>query len=135
MTPNTSSNPTLLSSFGVNTLEPSLGHCRNTYARTIKNLWSLYGAINTGEKSILLDRMVTDRITRKDIEILIDTVSLPILEALDYLKLNPMLNWPKEAYTVIGRNDMYKQLQLKPTVCDPNTETFKLPFLKVKYNI
>ncbi|KAG2199662.1 hypothetical protein INT47_005187 [Mucor saturninus] len=130
MTPNTSSNPTLLSSFGVNTLEPATGHCHHNYARTVKNLWSLYGAINTGEKTILLDRMVAERITRNDIEILIDTVSFPILEALDYLKENPMINWSKESYTVIGRNDMYKQLKLKPTVCDPNTEIFKLPFQK-----
>lgn len=131
MTPNTSSNPTLLSSFGVNTLDPSLGHCINTYALTIKYLWSLYGAINTGVKSVVLNRMVLDHITRSDIEILTDSVALPILEVLDYLKLNPMLNWPNEAYTVIGRNDIYKQLQLKSITCDPNTETFKLPFLKV----
>ncbi|KAG2233621.1 hypothetical protein INT48_001874 [Thamnidium elegans] len=130
MTPNASSNPTLLSSFGVNTLDPSLGLCRNNYAQTIKNIWSLYSAINTGDKSALLDRMVADRITRKDIEILIDPISHPILQVLNQLKLNPKLNWPKEAYTVIERNDMYKQLQLNPTVCDPNTETFKLPFLK-----
>lgn len=132
MTPNTSSNPTLLSSFGVNTLDPSLGLCRNNYAQTIKNIWSLYGAINTGDKSALLDRMVADNITRKDIEILIEPVSQPILQVLNQLKLNPKLNWLKEAYTVIERNDMYKQLQLNHTVCDPNTETFKLPFLKVR---
>jgi hypothetical protein len=131
MTPNTSSNPTLLSSFGVNTLETSLSHCRNTYAQTIKNLWSLYGAINSKDKSLLLDRMVSDRITRKDIEVLIEPVSLPILEVLNNLKLNPQTHWPKEAYIVIGRDDMYKQLHTKVKVCDPNTDTFKLPFLKV----
>ncbi|GAA5803622.1 hypothetical protein HPULCUR_009105 [Helicostylum pulchrum] len=130
MTPNTSSNPTLLSSFGVNTLDPSHGLCRNNYAKTIKNIWSLYGAINSGDKSALLDRMVADDISRKDIEILIEPVSQPILQVLNQLKLNPKLNWLKGAYTVIERNDMYKQLQLNPIVCDPNTETFKLPFLK-----
>lgn len=133
MTPNTSSNPTLLSSLGVNTLEPSLGHCRHTYAKTIKNLWSLYGAINhiSGDKSILLDRMILDRITRQDIEILIDSVAHPILEALENLKLCPLVHWTKEAYNVLGRDDIYKQLQMKVTVCDPNTDTFKLPFQKV----
>lgn len=132
MTPNTSSNPTLLSSFGVNTLETSLSHCRNTYAQTIKNLWSLYGAINSSNKSLLVDRMVADRITRKDIEVLIEPVSLPILEILDDLKLNPQTHWAKEAYILIGRDDMYKQLHKKVKVCDPNTDTFKLPFLKVR---
>lgn len=133
MTPNTSSNPTLLSSFGVNTLEPSLGHCRHSYARTIKNIWSLYSAINTGDKSTLLDRMVTEGITRKDIGLLIDPIAIPILEVLNELKSHPTLNWTKEAYIIIERNDMYKQLQLNPTVCDPNTDTFKLPFSQVKY--
>jgi hypothetical protein len=135
VTPNTSSNPTLLSYFGVNTLEPTFSHCRNTYAHTIKNLWSLFSAINTGDKSILLDRMVADRITRKDIEVLIESISSPILGALDELKLNPLLNWAKEAYIVIGRDDIYKQLQMQATVCDPNTDTFKLPFLKVRQKI
>lgn len=132
MTPNTPSNPTLLSSFGVNTLEPSLSHCQNTYAHTIKNLWSLYSAINSGDKSVLLDRMIAERMTRKDIEILIEPIALPILEALDELKLNPLVHWSKDAYIVIGRDDIYKQLQMKVTVCDPNTDTFKLPFLKVR---
>lgn len=130
MTPYTSSNPTLLSSFGVNTLETSLSHYRNSYAQTIKNLWVLYGAINTREKSLLLERMVADHITRKDVEILIDAVAKPILDILNELKMNPRMHWAKEAYIVIGRDDIYKQLQTKVKVCDPNTDTFKLPFLK-----
>lgn len=134
MAQNTSLNPTLLSSFGVNSLEPALGHCHNTYARTIKTLWSIYGAINTGLKVKILDRMVTDNISRSDIELLIDMISSPILEILDHLKSNPTITWSKEAYIIIGRDDMYKQLKLKPTVCDPNTEMFKLPFLKVTRN-
>lgn len=131
MTPYTSSNPTLLSSFGVNTLETSLSHYRNSYAQTIKYLWVLYGAINTREKSLLLERMVADHITRKDVEVLIDAVAGPILEILNELKLNPRMHWAKEAYIIIGRDDIYKQLQTKVKVCDPNTDTFKLPFLKV----
>ncbi|KAI8640703.1 hypothetical protein BD408DRAFT_390106 [Parasitella parasitica] len=132
MTPFTTSNPTLLSSFGVNTLEPSLGHCRNTYAKTIKDLWALYGAINhvSNDKSILLDRMILHSITRKDIGLLIESLATPILNVLDDLQLNPLVHWTKEAYNIIGRDDIYQQLQMRVTVNDPNTDTFKLPFLK-----
>ncbi|KAL7317427.1 Anaphase-promoting complex subunit 1 [Mucor circinelloides] len=132
MTPYTTSNPTLLSSFGVNTLETSLGYCLNTYAKTIKELWSLYGAINhvSGDKSLLLERMILHRITRKDIGLLIESLATPILNVLDDLKMNPLVHWTKEAYNIIGRDDIYQQLQMKATVCDPNTDTFKLPFLK-----
>lgn len=138
MTPFTTSNPTLLSYFGVNTLEPSLGHCLNTYAKTIKDLWSLYGALNhvSDDKSLLLERMILHRITRKDIGLLIESLATPILGVLDDLKANPLVHWTKEAYNIIGRDDIYQQLQMKVTVCDPNTDTFKLPFLKVNlYNM
>jgi len=105
----------------------------NTYAKTIKELWSLYGAINhvSGDKSLLLERMILHRITRKDIGLLIESLATPILNVLDDLKMNPLVHWTKEAYNIIGRDDIYQQLQMKVTVCDPNTDTFKLPFLKV----
>ncbi|CEP13336.1 hypothetical protein [Parasitella parasitica] len=132
MTPFTTSNPTLLSSFGVNTLEPSLGHCLNTYAKTIKDLWALYGGINhvSGDKSILLERMILHSITRKDVGLLIESLATPILDVLDDLQMNPLVHWTKEAYNIIGRDDIYQQLQLRITVNDPNTDTFKLPFSK-----
>ncbi|RCH98868.1 Anaphase-promoting complex subunit 1, partial [Rhizopus stolonifer] len=121
--------PALLSFFGVDTLVPTLTHCRNTYAKTVQDLWSLYHAIyySTGDSSLFMERLHASQVTRMHIETLTKTIAAPILEALDNLKNKPPLNWSKETYNVIGRNDIFKQLQMVVTVCDPNTEIFKLP--------
>lgn len=133
MTPSTTSPQVLLSYFSVNTLDPALAFCQNTYAMNIKKLSSLYSAINndTCDKTLLLERMIAQRITRQDIVMLSEDIAAPILAILDELKVNPQTNWRKEAYSVIGRDDIYKQLQRNVTVCDPNTDTFMLPFQEV----
>ncbi|KAG0849177.1 hypothetical protein G6F17_010998 [Rhizopus arrhizus] len=133
MTSDTLSKPTLLSSFGVNALEPTLVHYANTYAHTIKRLWSIYGFVNdaSSDKGALLNRMISEGITRHDIEMLDDIIASPIREILNQIKSNPSTDWPNETYMLIGRNDMYKQLETKVTRCDPNIDIFKLDFFEV----
>lgn len=75
--------------------------------------------------------MVENRITQRDINYLPEDLTTPISNILNQLKADPQVNWTKEAYNIIGRDDVYKQLQMQVTVCDPNTDTFKLPFQKV----
>ncbi|KAG1139751.1 hypothetical protein G6F38_009611 [Rhizopus arrhizus] len=132
MTSDTLSKPTLLSSFGVNALEPTLVHYANTYAHTIKRLWSIYGFVNdaSSDKGALLNRMISEGITRHDIEMLDDIIASPIREILNQIKSNPSTDWPNETYMLIGRNDMYKQLETKVTRCDPNIDIFKLDFFE-----
>jgi hypothetical protein len=114
LAPDTSSNPTILSFFGVNTLETSVDCYRNDYGRLIQTLWSLYSIIRnpTVEKYVLLNYMVYERITRKDVELLDDSVSLPILDTLNALKLAPSFNWPKEAYYIIGKFSSFLSFHL-----------------------
>lgn len=134
MTSDTLSKPTILSSFGVNALEPTLAHYANTYAHTIKRLWSIYGFVNdaSSDKGALLNRMISEGITRHDIEMLDDIIASPIREILNQIKSNPSTDWPNETYMLIERNDMYKQLEIKVTRCDPNIDIFKLDFFEVK---
>jgi hypothetical protein len=56
--------------------------------------------------------MVYERITRKDVELLDDSVSLPILDTLNALKLAPSFNWPKEAYYIIGKFSSFLSFHL-----------------------
>lgn len=128
ITPKNSSKPTLLRSFGVNTLEPALYYYANTYARTTKSLWTIYGALyDTASDAVsLLNRIVSEGVTRHAIDMLEESISAPILDVLNKFKSHPAFDWPKEAYILIGRNDIYKQLEAKVVVCDPNIDTFKL---------
>ncbi|KAI8375484.1 hypothetical protein BD560DRAFT_392445 [Blakeslea trispora] len=128
--------PVLLSFFGVDTLKPTFTHCRNTYAKTVQDLWSIYHAIyyNTDDPSLLVNRLTQSYISRMHIESLKSSIGAPILEALQQLQKSPQLTWSKDIYDIIERHDIYRQLQLDTTVCDPNTNLFKLP-LSEKSNL
>ncbi|CEG81099.1 hypothetical protein RMATCC62417_15338 [Rhizopus microsporus] len=128
ITPKNSSKPTLLRSFGVNTLEPALYYYANTYARTTKSLWTIYGALydTSSDAASLLNRIVSEGVTRHTIDMLEESIAAPILDVLNKFKSHPAFDWPKEAYILVGRNDIYKQLEAKVVVCDPNIDTFKL---------
>ncbi|OBZ82956.1 Anaphase-promoting complex subunit 1, partial [Choanephora cucurbitarum] len=121
--------PVLLSFFGVDTLTPTFTHCRNTYAKTVQDLWSMYHAIyyNDNDPALLVNRLTQCQINRMQIETLDRSIAAPILEALRRLQESPQLTWNKDFYYIIERYDIYKQLQLDTTVCDPNTDIFKLP--------
>ncbi|KAI7897497.1 uncharacterized protein BX663DRAFT_445000 [Cokeromyces recurvatus] len=128
----TASNTALLSFFGVSTLEPMIGYCQHNYAKTIKQLWILYGILNevSADKSLLLNKMVEYGIMLEEIKDLVYSLASPILEALESLKENPAVDWNKEVYLILDRDDIYKQLENKSIICDPNSSTFKFPASK-----
>ncbi|KAI8974732.1 hypothetical protein BDB01DRAFT_853772 [Pilobolus umbonatus] len=130
MTANTSSNPTLLSYFKIDSLDPSVRPYHHTYSKTIKMIWSLYGALYHLNGTYFMDRMVTHRVTWSSIDMLEDAISLPLQDKLRELKENPQLNWHVDAYSILGRDDIYKQLSMPKTPCDPNTANFKSPRVK-----
>lgn len=119
--------------FGVTTLDAPLGCFENSYAKTIKNLWLMYSTINhnSGDKSLLLECMALNHISRRAVYRIDKSITAPIFEILDELKATPEVTWNKDAYVIIEREDILEQLRLDVTVCDPNTASFKLPFLEV----
>ncbi|KAI9261710.1 hypothetical protein BY458DRAFT_439511 [Sporodiniella umbellata] len=129
---NTVPKPTLLRFLGVNALEPTLFHYTDTYARTLKKLWPIYGVMKDqiGDEEAVMRRIVDEGITRQDIEMMNEEIASLLLEVLNRLKTNPSLGWSVDYYKLIERNDIYEQLEIKTKKCDPNTDRLKLSFFE-----
>lgn len=130
----TLSEPVMNGFHGVHALKPAFLHYTDTYARTVKKLLSIYSVMKdmASNGKAIVNSIVDEGVTIEDIRMMYDVVASPILEVLDSLRTNPSLGWRVEAYRLIERNDVYKQLEIERKECDPNTDSFKLAFFEVK---
>ncbi|KAG1466508.1 hypothetical protein G6F56_004676 [Rhizopus delemar] len=132
----TLSEPVMNGFHGVHALKPAFLHYTDTYARTVKKLLSIYSVMKdmASNGKAIVNSIVDEGVTIEDIRMMYDVVASPILEVLDSLRTNPSLGWRVEAYRLIERNDVYKQLEIERKECDPNTDSFKLAFFEDSEN-
>ncbi|KAI9028253.1 hypothetical protein CLU79DRAFT_832662 [Phycomyces nitens] len=103
-----------------------IGIGQNTYGAYIEKLFPLYNCIlQCGGDPIKVVLFMSKDWSYGDINAIKDTIAQPIISILNTLKSGAPLNLPIQAYSLIGRDDMVKQLQNSTATVDPNSKVFR----------
>ncbi|KAL0097932.1 hypothetical protein J3Q64DRAFT_1818121 [Phycomyces blakesleeanus] len=99
---------------------------QNTYGSYIEKLSSLYIClIQCSGDPIDVVLFMSKDWSYGDIKVIKDTIAQPVVSILDTLKSGAPLNLPIQAYSLIGRDDIVKQIQNSGTTVDPNSKVFR----------